>query len=209
MKWIKFRKAQEEAHERGDRVPCYQQQSPLSSQEIASPNRNSSSPFLGIECPELDAVIFRNGGSAWDHPGNVKFRGILTEREPDRDLYKTMAEKNAFLDGIITELFAIGLEFLVYDDKKEWYVKLRDYGILRKKVFQALRDQSARRKRGETGSGQNHRNNRSDRQNHQVTQSSTNLFLDLGNDQYKNYRDKNLNDVKRRKIREDWTSGWL
>mmetsp|Transcript_2137 Transcript_2137/g.5657 ORF Transcript_2137/g.5657 Transcript_2137/m.5657 type:complete len:186 (-) Transcript_2137:1747-2304(-) len=171
-----------------------------SSQEMGNPNGNSSctsSPFSGIDCPELDTVIFRNGGSAWDHPGNVKFRRILTERETDRDLHKTMAEKNAFLDGIITELFASGLKFLVYDDNKEWYVELRDYGILRKKVFQALRDQSARRKRVVTGKGQKQRRNR---QTHQVNQSSTNLFLNFGKIHEQICIQKCDNDIKRRKM---------
>lgn len=178
MKFIKFRMALEEAHETRNH---YHHNHPA-----------SSSPFLGIECPQLDSVIFRNGGSAWDHPGNIKFRRFLAKMEPNREFQKTMAEKRSFLDGIITELISSGMTFLVYDNDKDWYLELRDYGVLRKKVFQALRDQSARRKRPETGttpSGEREQRRQRVESNtgrsdvivaaHQVNESSTNVFMGL------------------------------
>jgi hypothetical protein len=31
----------------------------------------------GIECPEINYVLF--GRYAWDHPGNIEFRGLLRD----------------------------------------------------------------------------------------------------------------------------------
>jgi hypothetical protein len=178
MKFIKFRIALEEAHETRNH---HNYNHPV-----------PSSPFLGIECPQLDSVIFRNGGSAWGHPGNIKFRRFLAKMEPNRDLQKTLAEKKSFLDGIIMELISSGVTFLVYDNNKGWYLELRDYGALRKKIFQALRDQSARRKRPAMGTNpSDEREQRRQRvgsntgrsdvitATHQVNESSTNIFMGL------------------------------
>jgi len=213
FKWIKFRIAMEEAFERGENLSSSHQrlQNLLSSRDT-SPNKYTRSnngpspspaPFLGIECPQLDSVIFRNGGSAWEHPGNIKFRAILTRMEPNRELQKTMAEKNAFLDEIISELVSAGLTFVAYDDDRDWYVELRDYGMLRKKVFQALRDQSARRKRLDTGGrgGKARRKPRGETSErrppvfatHQTNESSTSIFMELDH-------------VKRRKTGDDWST---
>jgi hypothetical protein len=195
MKFIKFRVALEEAHERGDELPSYHQLQPMSTLSSCETTRNhhhhpTPSPFLGIECPRLDSVIFRNGGSAWDHPGNIKFRGFLAKMEPKREFLKTMAEKNSFWDGILLELLSSGMTFLVYDNEKDWYLELQDYGMLRKKVYQALRDQSVRRKRSEMGTtpyGEREQrrqrvgsNGRSDAiATHQVNESSTSLLMEL------------------------------
>ena len=140
-------------------------------------NHTIATPSLGsiaIECPDLNCVLFRNGGPAWDHPGNVKFQSILIRREKDREKQKTMAQKDNFLKSIVQESFAEGLIFLSYDDKNEWYVEITDYTILRKKVFQALRDQSARRKRLNARAGR--------KKVHQVSDSNTSLFMALADD---------------------------
>lgn len=184
MKWIKFRTALEEAHERGDELSSHQHLPPVAKYQQRQKSGPSSTPFLGIECPQLDTVIFRNGGSAWDRPGNIKFRDIVTKMEPGRELQKTMAEKNAFLDKIISKLISSGLTFLVYDDDKDWYVELKDYGVLRKKVFQAIRDQSARRKRHGTRIVQQRKRRSKGSEpavsgTHQVNESSTNIFMEL------------------------------
>ena len=177
MKWIKFRSNIETNNPSNNKKT---QQSQNKTQQ----QNNHPPPFLGIECPELKSVIFRNGGSAWDHPGNAQFRGILTRREHDREQQKTMAQKNAFLNGIIKESYADGLTFLQYDNGNECFVEIRDFTILRKKVFQALRDQSARRKRFETSSSSSTSTSSSSSRRtavHQVNDSSTSVFMGLDN----------------------------
>lgn len=175
MKWIKLRLAVEEAREK-EEVKYYRPHRTSQPQNLPTPL------FFVIECPDQNSVIFRNGGVAWDHPGNVRFRATMTQREQERELQKTKVQKSAFLDRIIEEAWSNGLNFLSYDENNKWYEEIRDYGLLRKKVFQALRDQSARRKRLEASS---------DRKKKiaacQVRNSSTTAFLDLDN----NYRSRN------------------
>ena len=151
--------------------------------------------IVGIECPDLNSVLIRNGGPAWDHPGNIKFRSILIRREREREHQKTRPQKNQFLNSIIQESWANGLRFLSYVDENEWYVEITDYNILRTKVFQALRDQSARRKRLTKATATATANNDNDNMNpigpirssslvhhYNVSHdSSTNLFTGLDN----------------------------
>mmetsp|Transcript_14741 Transcript_14741/g.41077 ORF Transcript_14741/g.41077 Transcript_14741/m.41077 type:complete len:202 (+) Transcript_14741:191-796(+) len=173
MKWIKIRLAVEQARENAH---CYHFPIKSHPDPMAEPGHQipTTSPFRVVECPDLHSVIFRNGGVAWDHPGNVKFRAILTLRERERDLQKTMAQKSSFLDGIIKEIWSHGLTFLSYDETNEWYEEIREYGVLRKKVFQALRDQSARRKRLERNG-----NRKKNVASCQMGDSSTSLFMQL------------------------------
>ena len=185
IKWIKFRASLEEAYERGDELSSYHQLPPALQNQKREISSQSSSPFLGIECPQINSVVFRNGGSASKRPANFKFREILTKMELDRDNYKTAAEKSAYLERVIAKLFSSGLTFLLYDNENDWYVELRDGAKLRKKVFQALRDQSARRKRLENKHQQRGQDPKSkgrmtaDVGIHQSNESSTNIFMAL------------------------------
>ncbi len=178
----------EEAHERGAELSSFRPLPPV-----------SSNVFVGIECPEIHSVIFRNGGSAYERPANIIFREIVAKMELEREQQKTMEEKNAFLDRIIAVLLSEGLTFLLYDDKNEWHVELQDDSILRKKVFQAVRDQSARRKRGEHKSRRQRQRSMdptiAGAANHQVNESSTSIFMELDN-------------VKRRKV-DDMMNCWI
>jgi len=108
---------------------------------------NIDSERYGIECPDLDSVLIRNGGCAWDHPANVKFRNIIERREHERDQHTTRNAKAQFLHSIILEIRSNGLRFLAYNEDQELYQEITDQTTLRTKVFQALRDQSARRKK--------------------------------------------------------------
>lgn len=187
--------AMEEAHEKGAELSSLRAFPSALQKQTQQP----SNAFLGIECPEIHSVIFRNGGSACERPANLKFREIIAKMELEREQQTTMEEKTVFLDRIITDLFSDGLTFLLYDDKNEWYVELQDGPILRKKVFQAIRDQSARRKRGEHKS-QRQRQRSTDATipgvaNHQVNESSTSIFMELDN-------------VKRRKV-DDIMNCWI
>jgi hypothetical protein len=122
--------------------------------------------FPGLDCPDLSCVIFRSAGLAWDHPGNIEFRKIIERREQDRSNLKSMTEKNYHLHQIIEECMSTNLRFVIYDKKNEWYVETQDYDLIRKCVFQALRDQSKRKKaRNATGM--------------QTSESNTNTFANL------------------------------
>lgn len=156
-----------------------------SSSSASNCNRNRNQMMnIGIECPDLNSVLIRNGGAAQHHPGNVKFRSILIRREKDRENLKTRPQKNQFLNSIIEESWANGLRFLLYVDKKDWYVEITDYNILRTKVFQAVRDQSVRRKRNEPPSPSGSEGGIVVHLHHKVVvshDSSTNLFTGLDN----------------------------
>jgi hypothetical protein len=147
-------------------IKWIRQRTSLENQQRNAGSLLSQNQIVGIECPDLNSVLIRNGGPAWEHPGNIKFRSILIRRERERENQKTRPQKNQFLNSIIQESWANGLRFLSYVDENEWYVEITDYNILRTKVFQALRDQSARRKRLMKAVSHD---------------SSTNLFTDLDN----------------------------
>jgi len=187
IKWIKQRTSLENQQRYWDSLSSSQNQNKQSSSRSSNNNNSNRSRNqmmnIGIECPDLNSVLIRNGGAAQHHPGNVKFRSILIRRERDRENLKTRPQKNQFLNSIIEESWANGLRFLLYVDKNDWYVEITDYNILRTKVFQAVRDQSVRRKRneptpppgGEGGKAVNHL---------KVVvshDSSTNLFTGLDN----------------------------
>ena len=96
--------------------------------------------FPGIECPEVNCVLFRLAGLASTHPGNVEFRLLLQEKEKDREKLKTLKQKDDHLNQIIEEMIQRGLRFLVFDENRHWYNEITDYRVLRKHVCQAQRD---------------------------------------------------------------------
>ena len=96
--------------------------------------------FPGIECPEVNCVLFRLAGLASTHPGNVEFRLFLQDKERERRQLKTLQEKDDYLHNIIQETTARGFRFLVFDENRYWYYEITDYKVLRKHIFQALRD---------------------------------------------------------------------
>lgn len=130
-KWIKFRATLEEA-------------------------KRNNVPFAGVECPGLDCVLFRvlhrsAGVACQDSPANVTFRQILARTDAGRPVNcrdETAAEKEALLQSIIDEAITVhGLTFMAWDAKDGCYVKLcpnADHVLLRKQVFQALRNQRKR-----------------------------------------------------------------
>ena len=96
--------------------------------------------FPGIECPEVNCVLFRLAGLAATHPGNVEFRLFLQDKERERGQLKTLQEKDNYLHTIIEETTTRGFRFLVFDENRYWYNEITDYKVLRKHIFQALRD---------------------------------------------------------------------
>lgn len=96
--------------------------------------------FPGIECPEVNCVLFRLAGLASTHPMNVEFRLYLEEKDGEREQLKTLRQKDDHLHQIIEETARRGLRFLVFDEERYWYTEITDYKTLRKHIFQAQRD---------------------------------------------------------------------
>lgn len=96
--------------------------------------------FPGIECPEVNCVLFRLAGLASTHPGNVEFRLFLQDKEGEREQLKTLRQKDDYLHQIIEETAMRGFRFLVFDESRYWYNEITDYKVLRKHIFQAQRD---------------------------------------------------------------------
>eukprot|EP00534_Pseudo-nitzschia_fraudulenta_P002165 CAMPEP_0201132306 /NCGR_PEP_ID=MMETSP0850-20130426/45377_1 /ASSEMBLY_ACC=CAM_ASM_000622 /TAXON_ID=183588 /ORGANISM="Pseudo-nitzschia fraudulenta, Strain WWA7" /LENGTH=162 /DNA_ID=CAMNT_0047402609 /DNA_START=221 /DNA_END=709 /DNA_ORIENTATION=+ len=102
--------------------------------------------FPGIECPEINCVLFRLAGLASSHPGNVEFRLFLQDKEGEREKLKTLRQKDDFLHRVIEETVLRGFRFLVFDESRYWYREITDYKVLRKHIFQAQRDLGKRSK---------------------------------------------------------------
>jgi len=102
--------------------------------------------FPGIECPEVNCVLFRLAGLASTHPGNVEFRLFLQDKDSERDQLKTLRQKDDYLHQIIEETATRGFRFLVFDESRYWYNEIIDYKVLRKHIFQAQRDIGKRAK---------------------------------------------------------------
>ena len=130
-KWLSFRKAYDRHWQDLEKQTSLNPSAPIAE-------------FPGIECPDLGSIIFRSAGLAFHHPGNVEFRRILERREGDREKLKSMAEKDDYLQEIIQECLSSNLHFVIYDKTKGWYEQTQDYDVIRKNVFQAVRDQSKR-----------------------------------------------------------------
>eukprot|EP00531_Pseudo-nitzschia_arenysensis_P004035 CAMPEP_0116157070 /NCGR_PEP_ID=MMETSP0329-20121206/23154_1 /TAXON_ID=697910 /ORGANISM="Pseudo-nitzschia arenysensis, Strain B593" /LENGTH=492 /DNA_ID=CAMNT_0003654165 /DNA_START=65 /DNA_END=1540 /DNA_ORIENTATION=- len=101
--------------------------------------------FPGIECPEINCVLF--GRYAWDHPGNVEFRGLLqelfmgTERDVDR-----ADQIHSMVKDVIEESLSRKFRFLMYDRTTYLYEEITDYGEVWALVEQAIKEDRKRRK---------------------------------------------------------------
>jgi hypothetical protein len=102
--------------------------------------------YPGIECPEINCVLFRLAGLASKHPGNVEFRLFLQEKEAGREKLKTFQQKDDYLHEVIKESLIKGYRFLLFNETRYIYYEIHDYEILRKHIFQAQRDISKRTK---------------------------------------------------------------
>ncbi len=113
-------------------------------QSVAS-NEFTNIRFPGIECPEINCVIF--GKYAWDHPGNVEFRGLLREffvgRERD---VETADQIYSMVDDVIEECISRKFRFLMYDRNVYLYEDVTEYGEIWGLVEQAIKDDRKRRK---------------------------------------------------------------
>jgi hypothetical protein len=97
-----------------------------------------------IECPNLQDVLFSNGGNRWTFPGNVAFREIL-ECKGQSYSKKSSAEKVATIEAVIQEVRGMNGRFLVWERVKGcWIVMDRDPKALKLRVGAALRDHMRR-----------------------------------------------------------------
>jgi hypothetical protein len=107
-------------------------------------NKITDIRFLGIECPEINCVLF--GRYAWDHPGNVEFRGLLrdvTLANKDRNL-EIPDQLHLMIKNVIEESRIQKFRFLMYDRETFLYEEVTDYGKIWGLVEQSVREHRKR-----------------------------------------------------------------
>ena len=101
----------------------------------------------GIECPEVNCVLFGNKAQSWDHPGNIEFRDVMEEKEKERDRFpRTCLKGDRYIDSMIQEGILRNFRFCDYDKKKSWYTEINNMESLRHKITQLLTGIRKRRK---------------------------------------------------------------
>ncbi len=97
-----------------------------------------------VECPNLQDVLFINGGSKWTFPGNVTFREIL-EAKGQAYSTKTTKEKSATIEEVVEQIRGMNGRFLVWEKEKGCWVDIDDDPrTLKRRVRVALRDHMRR-----------------------------------------------------------------
>lgn len=106
---------------------------------------NSQFPKPGaIECPDFTSVVFRHGGTFFEHPPNKVFRTIMDDYLDNRTAANNTPQGKArVLTEVINETRQIGFSFLTWDGN--WYYKIHDEQTIRRLVAQAMRDAIKRR----------------------------------------------------------------
>lgn len=102
--------------------------------------------FPGIECPEINCVIF--GKYAWDQPGNIEFRGLLREMriaEMDRDL-EMHSKMRLLIEELIQASVSRKFRFLIYDRETFFYKEVTEYVEIWDLVDQSVREHRKRSK---------------------------------------------------------------
>jgi len=109
-----------------------------------------SSSVCGVECPEVNCILFGNKAMAWEHPGNIEFRDLIEEMELRRE--RESHTKNAslkghrYIDAIVDEGRARGFIFMEFNHEHQWHVEIKDTVKLRHKITQLLTGIRKRRK---------------------------------------------------------------
>lgn len=100
-----------------------------------SNNNNTSNNRVYVE-PTDDDVLFGRGGGSNKHPGNARYRREVERLEKG---YKsaTKSEKRRIIEALVRTVQSRG-SFLEKDKQRGWYVV--DGDVVRKKVWQALRE---------------------------------------------------------------------
>ena len=95
--------------------------------------------FPGIECPEVNCVIF--GKYAWDHPGNIEFRGLLREMFVGKERHADLSDHmHSMVKHVIVESFYRKFRFLMYDRNSFLYKEVTEYGEVWGLTEQALKE---------------------------------------------------------------------
>mmetsp|Transcript_27536 Transcript_27536/g.64573 ORF Transcript_27536/g.64573 Transcript_27536/m.64573 type:complete len:596 (+) Transcript_27536:248-2035(+) len=104
--------------------------------------------ICGVECPEVNCILFGNKAMAWDHPGNIEFRDLIEEKEFERETRpKNFALKgDRYNDYIIEEGRLRNFVYMEYDKVNLWYTEITDENVLRHKITQLLTGIRKRRK---------------------------------------------------------------
>jgi len=151
MRWLKFRATMDEYIKQ----QC-KENSGGDYRYFYGPVQYATQPFPRIYCPEINCVLFHKNGVAREFPGNIKFRAFLDEqlrsnyplnnRSPNSpsttenvDFSGSSMEKEAMVDRIIRLSLAQNFEFLLHDETRHWYVKLKDDSVLRQCIGFAIR----------------------------------------------------------------------
>eukprot|EP00532_Pseudo-nitzschia_australis_P014559 CAMPEP_0168284280 /NCGR_PEP_ID=MMETSP0141_2-20121125/23419_1 /TAXON_ID=44445 /ORGANISM="Pseudo-nitzschia australis, Strain 10249 10 AB" /LENGTH=795 /DNA_ID=CAMNT_0008228267 /DNA_START=137 /DNA_END=2524 /DNA_ORIENTATION=+ len=119
-----------------------------SSQSQSQSKEQRQQQICGVECPEVNCILFGNKAMAWDHPGNIEFRDLIEEKELERQTRpKTLSLKgDKYNDHIIDEGRLKNYVYMEYDKKNLWYTEITDDDVLRHKVTQLLTGIRKRRK---------------------------------------------------------------
>lgn len=106
-----------------------------------------SGEICGVECPEVNCILFGNKAMAWDHPGNIEFRDLIEEKELEREMYPKNALKgDKYNDCIIDAGRSRKFVYMEYDKVNLWYTEITDENVLRHKITQLLTGIRKRRK---------------------------------------------------------------
>ena len=102
--------------------------------------------FPHIECPQTNCILF--GRYAWDHPGNIEFRGLIQElatAQENRDRNEAMHDGLYCMNKrLIQEALSRNFRFLMYDRETLLYKEATEYGDIRKLVEQSVREHRKR-----------------------------------------------------------------
>lgn len=110
-KWIKLRKAKEDAFKRG-------------------------TPFHGIECPKVQDIFFRRGTNPH---GNMLLREVLESKYSLYQSRQTQEEKTEISWSVVEEIERRNGRFLIEDSHGFW-IELTDKDSAREKIANAFRD---------------------------------------------------------------------
>lgn len=107
--------------------------------------------FPHIECPEINCILF--GRCAWDHAGNIEFRGIIEDVETQQSDNMNASINNNSNDDINERIYKViqeskkrAFRFLMYNRQTYLYTECTDYNDIWKLVDQAVREYRKRNK---------------------------------------------------------------
>ena len=101
-------------------------------------NTNDTSPFLLVDCPSSDDVVFKTGTANVWHPGNSTYRDLVIASCPEySNEFSTVASKKTVIDRIIADVTTRGGRFLEWSSCGCWEV-IQDESRLRVKIINSV-----------------------------------------------------------------------